>query len=124
MFGQLGEIKQMYEKYKKLQETLKNIVIRSKEEHSNPEIKVSIDITWEMKVRDVMIDCDDDVISPHLRSILSKLIQASFEKGQSKAQQVAMEKTKEILGFDPNDLAGMMGWGGMGAMGWGMPKLW
>jgi hypothetical protein len=40
-------------------------------------------------------------------------IKACFEKWQAKAQEVAMEKTKEILWFDPNDLAGMMWWGGM-----------
>jgi hypothetical protein len=39
---------------------------------------------------------------------LENAIKAAFDKGQAKAQEVAMEKTKEILGFDPNDLAGMM----------------
>jgi DNA-binding protein YbaB len=127
MFWQLWELKQMYEKYKKLQEVLKNIVIRSKEEknyhHSGAdhEIKVLIDITGEMKVRDVTIDAPDELISESVRKILSDLVKAAFEKWQAKAQQVAMENTKEILGFDPNDLAGMM-WG-MGWM-WGMPKLW
>lgn len=121
MFGQIWELKQMYEKYKKLQDTLKNIVIRSKEEKTNPEIKVLIDITGEMKVRDITIESDDNIISPEIRSILWDLVKAAFEKWQAKAQQVAMEKTKEILGFDPNDLAGMMG--GMGGGIPGMPKL-
>lgn len=121
MFGQIWELKQMYEKYKKLQDTLKNIVIRSKEEKTNPEIKVLIDITGEMKVRDITIESDDNTISPEIRSILWDLVKAAFEKWQAKAQQVAMEKTKEILGFDPNDLAGMMG--GMGGGIPGMPKL-
>ena len=128
MFGQLWELKQMYEKYKKLQDVLKNIVIRSKEEgnitHAGlvESVRVSIDITWEMKVRDVLIEASDEVMSPALKNLLSELIKAAFAKWQSKAQEVAMEKTKEILWFDPNDLAGMMG--GMWGM-WGMmPKLW
>jgi hypothetical protein len=29
----------------------------------------------------------------------------AFEKGQTKAQEIAQEKTKEILGFDPSQLA-------------------
>lgn len=80
MFGKLGELKEMYEKYKKLQDKLKNIVIRSKEESSSPEIKVLIDITGEMKVRDVTIEADDDVISAVIKSKLSDLVKAAFEK--------------------------------------------
>jgi hypothetical protein len=30
MFGQLGEMKKMYDKYKKLQDALKSIIIRAK----------------------------------------------------------------------------------------------
>jgi hypothetical protein len=37
-------------------------------------------------------------------------------------QEVATEKTKEILGFDPSQLGQMMGWGGW-AGGLNIPGL-
>jgi len=32
----------------------------------------------------------------------------AVSKAQTKAQEVVQEKTKEILGFDPSDMANMM----------------
>ena len=43
----------------------------------------------------------------------------AFQKAQTKAQEIAAEKTKDILGFDPSNLAGLLG-GGNGA---GMPEI-
>lgn len=109
MFWKMGEMKQMYDKYKKLQDALKKLIIRAKESW------VVIDITGEQKVKSVTIE-DDDLMSLDRKEDLEKAIKACIDKGQAKAQEIAMQKTKEILGFDPNDLAGMM-WG------WGMPKI-
>lgn len=111
MFGQLWELKQMFDKYKKLQEALKNTVIRSREGW------VLIDLTWEMKVKDVKIE-DESLLNVNMKSNLEEAIKASFEKAQQKAQEIAAQKTKEILWFDPNDIASMLwwAWGGM----WGM----
>ena len=117
MFGQLGELKKMYDKYKVLQDKLKKLVIRAKEwsyTDTNGDVvewSVMIDITGEMKVRDVQIN-DTTLLDPSKKEDLQELIKASFVKAQSKAQEVVQEKTKEILGFDPSDLAGMMGGGG------------
>ncbi len=105
MFGKLGEMKQMYDKYKKLQTALKKLIIRAKENG------VTVDLTGEQKLKAVTIE-DTDLLSLERKTDLENAIKAAFDKGQTKAQEVAMEKTKEILGFDPNDLAGMMGWGG------------
>lgn len=107
MFGKMWEMKQMYDKYKKLQDALKKLVIRAKEDG------VIIEITWEQKVRNVEIE-DTDLLSVENKERLERAIKAAIEKWQAKAQEIAMQKTKEILWFDPNDLAGMM-WG----MGWG-----
>lgn len=121
MFGQLWELKKMYDKYKVLQDKLKKLVIRAKEgsyvdaNGESVEWSVVIDITWEMKVRDVQIN-DITLLSPDKKEELQDLIKASFVKAQWKAQEVVQQKTKEILGFDPSDLAWMM-WG------WGMPKI-
>ncbi|UFX83457.1 YbaB/EbfC family nucleoid-associated protein [Candidatus Absconditicoccus praedator] len=112
MFGNLGDMKQMYDKYKKLQETLKNTVIRAREGG------VLIDITAEMKIKNVKIE-DESLLDPNMKESLEEAIKASIEKGQNKAQEVAMQKTKDTLGFDPNDIASMMGGGGGG----GMPNM-
>ena len=101
MFGKLGEMKQMYDKYKKLQKELKKLLIRANENG------VIVDITGEQKLKSVTIE-DEALLSLERKSELEQAIKAAFDKGQAKAQEVAMEKTKEILGFDPNDLAGMM----------------
>ena len=112
MLGKMGEMKQLYDKYKKLQDALKKLIIRAKE------WGVIIDITGEQKVKTVTIE-DETLLDTSRKAELEGAIKAAFEKGQNKAQEVAMQKTKEILGFDPNDLAGMM-WG----MAWGgMPKI-
>lgn len=110
MFGQIGELKKMYDKYKKLQDALKNIIIRAKEiqEYNGNELGVLIDISGETKVKDVQIHDPANVLSDDLRKHLEKCMKIAFEKGQTKAQEIAQEKTKEILGFDPSQLAGMM----------------
>ena len=108
MLGNLREMKKMFDAYKRLQEALKNTVIRAKEEG------VVVEITAEMKLRDVKIE-DESLLNPAMKSVLEERIKKAFEKGQQKAQEVAMQKTKEILGFDPNDLTSMLG-GGAGGM--------
>jgi DNA-binding protein YbaB len=115
MFGKLWDMKKMYDKYKALQDALKKIIIRAKEDG------VIIDISAEQKVKAVTID-DETLLSPEQKDRIERAIKIAFEKGQNKAQEIAMEKTKEILGFDPNDLAGMM-WGMWWAGGGGMPSL-
>lgn len=95
-------MKQMYDKYKKLQDALKKLIIRAKESG------VVIDITGEQKIKSVTIE-DTDLLNIDRKDDIERAIKACLEKGQAKAQEIAMQKTKEILGFDPNDLAGMMG---------------
>ena len=108
MFGNLGEMKKMLEAYRKLQNALQNTLIRAKEEW------VIVEISAEMKLKNVKIE-DESLLNPGMKSVLEERIKKAFEKGQQKAQEVAMQKTKEILGFDPNDLARMLG-GGLGGM--------
>jgi len=103
----------MYDKYKELQKALKKLVIRAREDW------VVIEITWEQKVRSVTIE-DDTLLDIASKSRIEQAILKAVEKWQSKAQEVAMQKTKDILGFDPNDMAGMMWWAG-GA--WGLQGL-
>jgi len=111
MFGWLGDIQQMYKKYQDLQKKLANTLIRAKQDG------VVIDITADMKIKKVSIE-DESLLSVDNKEKLEEAIKQAFVKGQQKATEVAMEKTKEILGFDPNQLAGMLG-GGQG----GFPGL-
>ena len=122
-FGKMGELKKMYDKYRELQKALKNLVIRAKEgEYTNAEWEkqaaVLVDMTWEMKLRDFKIN-DVALLDPAKKDQLEELIVKAFQKAQTKAQEIAAEKTKDILGFDPSNLAGLL-WGGNGA---GIPEI-
>lgn len=118
MFGQIGELKKMYDKYKKLQDALKNIIIRAKEiqEFKGNELGVMMDISGETKLKEVTLHDPANVLPEDVKKHLEKVIKIAFEKWQAKAQEIAQEKTKEILGFDPSQLGSMM-WGG------GMPNI-
>lgn len=111
----MWEMKKMYDGYKKLQKALQKLVIRAKKweyevDWEMVEWAVVIDITGEMKLKDLSIN-DENLLSPSRKSELEDLVKEAFIKAQDKAQEVVAAKTKEILWFDPNDLAGMM-WGG------------
>lgn len=120
MFGKVGELKKMYDKYKTLQNALKNIVIRGKEgkftdDQGNEMDAIIIDISGEMKLRDLKIN-DTKLLDPSKKEHLEKTLISCFQKAQNKAQEIAAEKTKEILGFDPSNIGNMLG-------GWGIPGL-
>ncbi len=115
MFWKAGELKQMYDKYKQLQKALKNLVIRAKEgkyelDGEMVEGAVTVDITGEMKLKNYSIN-DESLLNPSKKAELEDLTVKCFVKAQNKAQEVAAERTKDILGFDPSDMANMM-WGG------------
>jgi hypothetical protein len=71
-----------------------------------------------MKLRDFKIN-DVALLDPAKKDQLEELIVKAFQKAQTKAQEIAAEKTKDILGFDPSNLAGLLG-GGNGA---GVPEI-
>ncbi len=108
----LGDIQQMYKKYQDLQKKLSNTLIRSKQDW------ITIDITADMKIRKVSIE-DETLLSVDNKEKLEEAIKNAFVKWQQKATEVAMEKTKEILWFDPNELWKMFWWGGV----WWFPGL-
>lgn len=117
MFWKLGEMKKMYDKYKALQKALKNLVIRGKEgkfiwTDGTEQDAIVVDISGEMKLRELHIN-DDALLDPSKKAHLESLITSCFQKAQTKAQEIVGEKTKEILGVDPSDMASMLGGGGM-----------
>jgi DNA-binding protein YbaB len=111
MFGKIGELKKMYDKYKTLQKALQKLVIRAKEgsftDGSEEQAQIIVDISGEMKVQDIKIN-DTSLLSPNHKDVLEKKLMTAVSKAQTKAQEVVQEKTKEILGFDPSDMANMM----------------
>ena len=124
--GKMGELKKMYDKYKELQKDLKNLVIRAKEweytdEDWEKKSSIIIDMTWEMKVRDFKVN-NLELLDPSKKEELEELVVKAFQKAQNKAQEVAAEKTKEVLWFDPSNLAWMLGGGNWGWMP-GIPGL-
>jgi DNA-binding protein YbaB len=90
MLGGLGDLQQMYKKYQELQKKLSKTLIRAKENG------VIIDITADMKVKDVKIE-DETLLSLDRKTELEESIKNAFIKGQQKATEVAMKKTKEVL---------------------------
>ena len=110
---ELWQYKEMFTKYKKLDKKLKSLIIRAKEwtymEDWEEKPQVVIDISWEMKIKDLHIN-DDSLFTPSKKSELENLLITAIQKAQNKAQEVVAEQTKEILGVDTNDLAGMMWW--------------
>lgn len=121
MFDKMGDMKkmkQMYDKYKQLEKVLKNLIIRAKEgkydDNGEEKDSIIVDISGEMKLRDLQIN-DPTLFDYDRKEDLEDLIVAAFQKAQNKAQEVVAEKTKEIMGVDTNDLAGML-WEGMMGM--------
>lgn len=119
----MGEIKKMYDKYRELQKALKNLVIRAKEweyidTNWEKAAAILVDMTGEMKLKDFKIN-DTSLLEQSKKAELEDLVLRAFQKAQNKAQEVAAEKTKDILGFDPSNLAGMLG----GGNGGGMPEI-
>lgn len=120
MFGKVWELKKMYDKYKTLQNALKNLVIRWKEwkftdGQWNEIDAVVVDISGEMKLKELKIN-DTNLLDPAKKEALEWLLITCFQKAQNKAQEIAAEKTKEILGFDPSNIGNMLGW-------WGIPGM-
>lgn len=110
----------MYDKYKTLQKALQNLVIRAKEwkykdQDGEEKDSIIVDISGEMKLKDLKIN-DESLLSPTKKEDLEKIIITCFQKAQTKAQEIVAEKTKEILWFDPSDMANMMWW-------WWMPNI-
>ena len=109
-------MKKMYDKYKQLEKVLKNLVIRAKEgkydDDGEEKDAIIVDISGEMKIKDLKIN-DTNLLQPEKKEQLEQLLITAIQKAQNKAQEVVAEKTKEILGVDTNDLAGMLGGGGI-----------
>ena len=105
----IWQMKQAYDKYKSLKKSLDNLVIRAKEwkyideDWNEVQWAVVIDLDGEMKLRNFSIN-DKSLLDPSKKSELENLIIATFQKAQAKAQEVAAEKTKDLLWVDPNNL--------------------
>ena len=68
-----------------------------------------------MKLKDLKIN-DTNLLDPNKKEQLESLIITCFQKAQNKAQEVAAEKTKEVLWFDTSNIGNMLG-------GWWIPGI-
>lgn len=108
----LWQYKEMFSKYKALQKSLQNLVIRAKEwkyvdeNWEEQSWAVVVDMTWEMKIKDIKIN-DTSLLNPDNKSNLESLLIATMQKAQTKAQEVVAEKSKDVLWVDPNNLWAM-----------------
>ena len=105
----IWQMKQAYDKYKWLQKALDNLVIRAKEwtyrddDWNDVQWAVVVDLDGNMKLKNFIIN-DVTLLDPSKKSALEKLVIATFQKAQTKAQEVMAEKSKDILWVDPNNL--------------------
>ena len=100
MFGKIGELKKMYDKYKTLQKALQKLLIRAKEgsfiSSGEEQAQIIVDISGEMKVQDIKIN-DLSLLDPAKKDVIEQKLMTAVRKAQQKAQEVVQEKTKEIL---------------------------
>lgn len=105
----IWQFKQAYDKYKSLQKALDNLVIRAKEwtykddDWNDVQWAVVVDLDGNMKLKNFVIN-DIKLLDPSKKSELEKLVIATFQKAQTKAQEVMAEKSKDVLWVDPNNL--------------------
>jgi len=68
MFGKVGELKKMYDKYKTLQKALQKLIIRAKEgsfmDGGEEQPQIVVDISGEMKIQDIKIN-DNSLLNPN-----------------------------------------------------------
>ena len=73
----LWQYKEMFTKYKQLDKKLKSLIIRAKEwtylEDWEEKPQVVIDISWEMKIKDLHIN-DESLFTPSKKSELENLL--------------------------------------------------
>ena len=117
----IWQYKKMFDNYKKLEQKLKNLIIRAKEwkytedweekERRRKELdnKEIINIDYEEEINKLHIN-DESLLDPSRKWELENLLITAIQKAHNKAQEVVAEQTKEILWVDTNDLAGMLGW--------------
>lgn len=99
MFGKMGKMANMAKKYKKLQKKLSKTIIKSEKDG------VQVKMSAESKVQDVEV-IDEDLLDPSKKEDIEDAFKTAIQKAQDKAQEVAMDKTKDILGFDPSEMMG------------------
>lgn len=97
----------MYSKYKTLQNTIKNLVVRSSYgEFIDPETKeerkdgIVIEVTGESVVKKVAIN---DLTLMQDKERLETNIKESLNKATTKLAEIVKEKTNETLGVNPED---------------------
>lgn len=102
-------------KFRSMKKNMEKIVVRAKEWtclNSNWEEQwaVVVEITWDMKIRDIKIN-DDSLLNPSNKSKLEELLMAVIQKWFTKVWEVVAEKNKDLLWWiDAGSLSEMLWW--------------
>jgi len=100
----LDKFKQAYElqkKAKEIQKILKNTEIEAK----SADLKVSIVLTADQKIRSIEID--ESLMRPEMKKELEEKLVRVMSEGLSRVQAVAAGKTKDLMGDLGINLPGM-----------------
>jgi len=90
MFGQMKDLYQMQKKAKELKKMLKEIEIEAEEDGVLVVVNASQDI--------VSIEFEESLLSPQNKKRIEKNIKTALDRAQKKAQEIAAEKMKPMMG--------------------------
>ena len=99
LFGQAKDLYKLQKQAKKIKKDLKNIHVEA--EHNG----VTIVINGEQEVMEVKIS--DELLHSDKKGELQKILVQAFNKGVKKAQEIAAEKMKDMMGGMGLDLPGL-----------------
>lgn len=114
MFWKAGELKDMYDKYKKLEKEISNLMVIWREGEF-----IHQDEKGEEKKGDIMIKMDGKtnlvdfkITNPELlkeekQLELESLIVKCFKKTQTKIQEEVQGRTQKIMWFDPSQIGSL-----------------
>lgn len=109
MFDQMKDLYKMQAQAKQIKKELSNIHIEAAEKLANngTDYEVVVTVTAEMEIVSVVIPAE--LMEPHLAAKVGEAVTKAAGKAIKKAQEVAAEKMKGMMG----DLGGLLG-GGQG----------
>ncbi|QQS59169.1 YbaB/EbfC family nucleoid-associated protein [Candidatus Peregrinibacteria bacterium] len=90
MFGQMKDMYQMQKKAKELKKKLKEIEIEAEEDGVLVVVNAAQDV--------VSVEFDDAILAPENKRRIEKNLKIALERAQKKAQEIAAEKMKPLMG--------------------------
>jgi hypothetical protein len=92
MFGKMGDMYKMAKEAKSIQKKLRKKEITGESKGGNIELTVN----GEMKIIDIKVS--EEILKPENKSKLERSLKETLNATLKKAQQVAAEETKDLMG--------------------------